>query len=57
MIWECGPIVPSVTVPDVPWVGVTREEWLADDPYRGFVDTSGAYELLGWRPTRGWRAE
>ncbi len=43
--------------PDVPWVGVTREEWLADDPYRGFVDTSGAYELLGWRPTRGWRAE
>jgi len=40
---------------DVPWVGTTRDEWLADDPHRGFIDTCGARELLGWRATRGWR--
>lgn len=39
----------------VPWVGTTQDEWLAADPYRGFVDTRGARDLLGWRATRGWR--
>ncbi len=40
---------------DVPWVGTTQDEWLADDPHRGFIDTRGARELLDWRATRGWR--
>lgn len=45
----------SAVFGDIPWVGTTLEEWVADDPHRGFVDTRGAYELLGWRPTRSWR--
>jgi len=45
----------AVAFPGVPWVGTTLEEWVADDPHRGFIDTRGAHELLGWRATRGWR--
>lgn len=45
----------SAAFPGIPWVGTTLEEWVADNPHRGFIDTSGAYDLLGWRPTRGWR--
>lgn len=41
---------------DVAWVGTTQAEWLAADEHRGFIDTSGARDLLGWRATRGWRA-
>jgi UDP-glucose 4-epimerase len=46
----------AAVFPDIPWVGTTLEEWVADDPHRGLIDTRGAYDLLGWRPTRGWRA-
>ncbi|HEY8789943.1 MAG TPA: NAD(P)-dependent oxidoreductase [Actinopolymorphaceae bacterium] len=45
----------AAVFPEVPWVGTTQEEWLAGDPHRGFIDTRGARELLGWRATRGWR--
>lgn len=45
----------AAVFPDIPWVGTTLEDWVADDPYRSFVDTRGARDLLGWRPTRGWR--
>ena len=45
----------AAVFPDIPWVGTTLAEWLADDPHRGFIDTRGARELLGWRATRGWR--
>ncbi len=47
----------AAVFPDIPWVGTTLAEWVADDPHRGFVDTRGAYELLGWRATRGWRTD
>jgi UDP-glucose 4-epimerase len=45
----------AAAFPDVPWVGTTLAEWVAQDPHRGFIDTRGAYKLLGWRATRGWR--
>jgi len=46
----------AAVFPEVPWVGTTQEEWLAGDPHRGFIDTHGAHELLGWHARRGWAA-
>jgi UDP-glucose 4-epimerase len=45
----------ATVFPGISWVGTTLAEWVADDPHRGFIDTRGARELLGWRATRGWR--
>lgn len=42
--------------PDTPW-RIPREEWLAENPYRTFVDCSHAKTVLGWQPKRRWRDE
>ena len=42
---------------DVPWPGVSLDDWVADDPFRSLVDTSHAREVLGWTPKVRWGAE
>ncbi len=43
--------------PEVPWEGVSRQEYLADNPYRSLMDFSRAHQRLGWKPERHWRGE
>jgi UDP-glucose 4-epimerase len=34
---------------EIPWL-IPKEEWLANNPTRSFMDTSAAQKLLGWKP-------
>ncbi len=34
----------------MPWPKVSRDEYLADNPYRSLVDCSKARRMLGWKP-------
>jgi nucleoside-diphosphate-sugar epimerase len=43
--------------PDIPWVGQSREEYLANNPHRSLLDCSRAHNLLGWKPAYNWRNE
>ncbi len=41
--------------PDTPWRGVPQEEYFAENPNRGLLDTSRARDVLGWRARHSWR--
>jgi UDP-glucose 4-epimerase len=42
-------------LPQVPWVGVTLDEWVADEPRKALIDSAGAEAVLGVRPHRRWQ--
>jgi nucleoside-diphosphate-sugar epimerase len=42
-------------LPHVPWIGTTLDEWVADEPRRALIDSSGAEAILGVRPHRRWQ--
>jgi nucleoside-diphosphate-sugar epimerase len=42
-------------LPQVPWVGTTLAEWVAEEPRRALIDSSRAEAVLGIRPYRRWQ--
>jgi UDP-glucose 4-epimerase len=36
--------------PQIPWLKISKEEYLARDPYISLVDCSAASKVLGWQP-------
>jgi nucleoside-diphosphate-sugar epimerase len=40
---------------DTPWRGAPKEDYFRDNPNRGLLDCTQAFEALGWRPVHSWR--
>lgn len=58
--WWLSPDTPTEELvdrnyPEVPWKGVSRQEYLANNPYRSLLDCSRAHQRLGWKLERHWR--
>lgn len=41
--------------PDTPWRGEDQARYFGENPHRGVLDCSRAFEALGWRPAHSWR--